>query len=794
MALDDSGAAAVKLLLFDRACGAWLRAPGNPQNKQNLRNFLDDRSDAERSDYDEIIAAAADSLNLANRPAEPAGRDGGGSIVKRTAYDADIITAPFRFIDLPDQVAPPETADPVALDDPIAGYFCATIDYNLVAESPLLIGAPDAKKADGAKDSLPVLPVVMGGARQHVIPGSTMRGMIRAACETVGFAKLARGNWHHRFGLRDFNHRKYKEQSVSRVSEVGSGFLRIRKAVKDDLPRHVIDEGPDEGMVYEIAPCAKPWAPIQISELARYGIAAPTEMKAPGDKLWINLDLAEKYRRAGMLKGAAPEFSKTIAVADLPHPKDGYGAREVGFAPAGRPGVPVFAGRFPGKGNKKVEYVFFPDADATPVPLSREMVKLFIRLHAKPSRSRPEPLENWKLMREAAQSGGAPVFYVGDPASRGDGFFFGLTRLFKIPHLNSVAAVLADTQPEHLAKAKFAPNKDGKPQLSSYNDDFVERLFGYVIEPGDVMAQEETDSHAPDAIARKSRVAFSFAALDPSTPVKVADPVTIVQMAPRASFAPFYLRSDGRAAYEKDYSVKDVRLAGRKAYFPRYAAPAPGEALRLIAEAGKAQIEQIKESSTRGRSDGRDTWSHLRFLMPASERLLVFNGRIRLHNVSAAEIGLVLFALTHGGDCDKRFRHMAGRARPFGAGQMRLGAIKLALDPNTGEDARMMSALPQERFDAASGKGLSHADGHSIAPFLEAFTAHMKKTVPAFPAVAPVEEWLGMADPALGAAAAHGLVYQGLKSFKAIRDMFLPLPEGSRKPEPKERLLPAPRR
>lgn len=797
MALDGDALKAVELLLNDRRSLEWLKSLGSAQSRQNLKNFLDDRADADRSDYEEIISTAEQSLSKAFVPQAAANRDGGerggaSGIVRRTAYDASLVTAPFRFIDLPDQVVPPETTSPPALDAPVDGYFTGTIDYELIAESPLLIGAPVREKRPGEIDNPAVEPLVMGKAQTHVVPGATVRGMIRAACEIVGHAKLSRGNWHHRYGLRDFDHRKYKEQSVSKVAEVRSGFLHIRKATEADKIAHIIQDGSDAGLVFELTPCAKPWAAIRIAEFARMGINAPTEKRDSKDQIWINFKLEEKYRRAGMVADGSPAFARTYTFTDVPGSKDGFAQREVAYSPNGRPGVLVFAGSFPGNGNKKVEYVFFPEAGATAIPLQADRAELFSRLHSNPSKNKPEPLENWKVLRAAAMKGGIPVFFVGDPASRGTGFFFGLTRLFKVPHLRSVEEVLVKSQPQHKPSASSTVNSDQVRSLTAYTDDFVERLFGYVIEPKDVIEPTEGESFAPSGIARKGRVAFGFATLDPSTPVRTESAVTVVQMAPRASFAPFYLRSGAAAHFEKDYSVDGVKLAGRKAYFPRFPQARPAEALKAIAKAGEVQKQQIVESS-RGRSDGRDTWSHLKFLVPATAKLPVFRGQIRLHNVSPAEIGLVLFALTHGGDTDKRFRHMIGRAKPFGAGQTRVGAVRLTLEAN-GNDASMLKPVAAgEHFDPATGKGLLADGSVSAAPFIEAFIAHVQKTVKAFPAVPAVEEWLGMADPELGEKAGAALAYQPLKSFQEVRKMFVPLPGQSKPPEQKERLLPAPR-
>lgn len=247
MPLDDDALKAVQILLNDKRSLVWLKSLGSAQSRQNLKNFLDEHGgDADRSDYEEIISTAEQSLSLAFVPQAETRREGGGqstsnSIVKRTPFDASLVGAPFRFIDLPDQVVPPETEKPPALDMPVVGYFSGVIDYDLIAESPLLIGAPVREKRQGEQDNPAVEPLVMGKAMTHVIPGATMRGMIRAACEIVGHAKLSRGNWHHRYGLRDFDHRVYKEQSVSKVAECTPVFCGCarRRTTKKRTRRHM---------------------------------------------------------------------------------------------------------------------------------------------------------------------------------------------------------------------------------------------------------------------------------------------------------------------------------------------------------------------------------------------------------------------------------------------------------------------------------------------------------------------------------------------------------------------------
>ena len=154
----------------------------------------------------------------------------------------------------------------------------------------------------------------------------------------------------------------------------------------------------------------------------------------------------------------------------------------------------------------------------------------------------------------------------------------------------------------------------------------------------------------------------------------------------------------------------------------------------------------------------------------------------------------VLFALTH--NLDRRYRHMIGRGKPFGAGQFRLGSLKLTVEANNGDAT--MPAVPDELFDAVSANGWLRPESHSLKPFLAEFVKHAQThdKLRAFPNVTAVREWLAMADPANGQkeARAGNLAYQPVKNFGQIRKFVKPLIEPAEKPNaPTGRLLAAPK-
>nr|WP_321444806.1 TIGR03986 family CRISPR-associated RAMP protein [uncultured Cohaesibacter sp.] len=665
------------------------------------------------------------------------------------------LSQPYRFIDLPDQIALPEveTRD-VCLDEPLAKGFCATISVDWIADAPLLVGgASTGKLQDDA-----VTPIKVGG--QYVLPGATLRGLVRSVTEIVSYAKMTQGNWHYRFGLRDFVHPYYAEDSgVSKLDQVKGGFLKIREATKDDDKRSILSiDGQD--LVYEIT-CDLEWGHVNIPSLKAFIVPAHTLKAATTNKghtgypNWTSLApfgsekkgryVPGKYELLGMGRGEQTDFSKSFTFS-----LDATAKREKVYNadPNGKArGVMIVAGKLPGGGNKIYEYFIASNPAARTYALPSDTALVFERLHSRPAKGdKLEAEGSWATLRKIAmkQDGdGIPVFHVGLPdlEAGDDNFFFGLTRLFKVPHKRAVRDVLFGEQPNHM------------PKLSGNgyeNKDFAENLFGYVIEDEDWLWGRRKDSTAPGSVAQKGRIAFGFAPLSKGTPAALSSTVDVIQMAPRASYAPFYLRGK-----EKDYSGQGAKIAGRKAYFPRYGKPSYKEAIADFKQFGEKQKQDVRDSSN-GQFKSQDVLSHLKFLLPQNEsKPLSFTGEIRLHNVSAAEIGSVLYAITHGGDHEKAFRHMIGRGKPFGAGQMRIGRVILQATPNDPKAMGKLVKEPQahERYDPATGKGFAEPDrGVSLEPFLDAFKAYMKEAIgPLYPDhSAAIKEWLGMSSPEEG--------------------------------------------
>lgn len=220
----------------------------------------------------------------------------------------------------------------------------------------------------------------------------------------------------------------------------------------------------------------------------------------------------------------------------------------------------------------------------------------------------------------------------------------------------------------------------------------------------------------------KGRVSIGFAhCMNKPDEIDETELQTTIMGTPRASFAPFYLRGA-----VKDWSVIEHGVAGRKRYPTRYEGGTGQEAIMNTLASWKG-----KEADRR--SD--EIFSKLKFLTATGEVLLRFRGKIKLHNVTKAELGAIIWCLLLGGQADSPYRHMIGRAKNAGAGQARVDRINADIRPH--------SENPQ-KLEWARGDALD-----TLNEYIEAFASHMRKFTPAWPDIAPVQDLLAVSDPSL---------------------------------------------
>lgn len=132
------------------------------------------------------------------------------------------IDAPYNFVPLSDKVVTPDWAAQVSHDLPFKDGLSGEIHYTLTAHSPLLVGGEQTKNQDGS-----TIVEFFKTPDGFAIPGSSLKGMIRAVLEIATFSRMGMVD-DKRYGLRDISGKYVADSYTSRVrNRVQAGFLQL---------------------------------------------------------------------------------------------------------------------------------------------------------------------------------------------------------------------------------------------------------------------------------------------------------------------------------------------------------------------------------------------------------------------------------------------------------------------------------------------------------------------------------------------------------------------------------------
>jgi CRISPR-associated protein (TIGR03986 family) len=597
---------------------------------------------------------------------------------------------------------------------PLKTGLCADIEVEWLVETPILIG--------GKKDHKGVISAVhveKDRKKKWIIPGSTLRGHIRSILQTIAYGRLWPFNHNQRFGLRDFLHPKYGGEgaAVSKAQKVRAGWLRKK-----------------ENGDWEITPCK--WAYVRFEGLEAVNIIEVEGFNAEEFKSWpewLALPRIQKYKAFSMIDPDGHyNFSEATQVGftkDSRNPeRNGRPVYKLARDGSLR-GHLVFSGAFPVQKNKegniitnnhtkRYEYVFWGADSNKTRTIDPDAMERFRYANGKVVGNSIRPEGGWADFLDTINAGKpVPVFYVGNLEHQDRDFAFGFTRMFKIVHEFSIGDMAKNSNPHHLPAADA---QGGKERPDFYRPDFVENLFGYVHEPEKIGTTK--------AMQRKGRVSFGFGIPLNADAFEETGTVETILGGPKPSFAPFYLK--GKI---KDWSWAGSSLAGRKRYVPRYPQDRLSDAWSEIQQRLEDQKNAVPDAS-------EDVITKLRFLRPkpGREDEAVFVSAIRLFNVTWAELGAILWALTFGGKKEK-YRHMIGHARPFGAGQVRVRGVRLKVRPNDPLNKVWEKMLVKDGV----------IENCPLKPFMDAFQVHMQRMVSKWQEEQVVVCFYDACDPAL---------------------------------------------
>jgi CRISPR-associated protein (TIGR03986 family) len=592
------------------------------------------------------------------------------------------LSAPFRFVPIPpgQVVQSPVKIDDIRMDRPLPeGSLSGTLNVTWTAKTPICVGEKDS----GGR----VRPLKVGN--RFCLPGSSLRGMLRATVEAATFSHLGRINaWRHH-GFRDFEGLK-PDHPIAPLSS-NPTKLQLKTALRAGWLRF-------DGRQWLLHPARHHnslYVLIRISDLVPLLQSSITEAE------WLRMSIPDKYR--ALPKQILNQRIRHVYLPPKPA-KNGIpcvainGQKQV-FDSSHFPFkdlVIVCTGPFLPKGqsneNVKKTEALFPRPVDQGVPIPSAWMEIFHRLHSDPARTSGNPRDGWRdWLRaygwEASFSGfkqdrndvdlrfmanpdlGIPIFWKGDLDKIGaakdpaeSGFWLSLSRVMRAPYKMSVG----DAAKNLYKNSPFRSPSDRPYQSPSLKEclDFGRSLFGDV-------ESDQGDASLPNpkqrAAALRGRVSVGFAYAPEDAKCEDTPQVGVFGR-PRESFWPFYLRTKSDDKKTSSFNNQDAIPAGRKRTIVR----------KQVTHGGWT----IPDPS----SDGSNS-STLYFL----ERGTQFHGQIRFHNLHPAELGALLWALTYG-DVSGSHWHVLGRAKAFGYGALK-PSVAFAAPPRVVGSEKAVTSL-----------------------------------------------------------------------------------------------------
>ena len=546
------------------------------------------------------------------------------------------IVTPYDFIPVSSWVFSPEWAEDVTHDVPFRDGISGRIDYELVNYSPLCVGHDTATKKNEKGESVKTLLWEHDGSGRQVIPGSSIKGMLRNALEIVGFGKMQ--------CVRDLRHAI--RLSIGEVKSENADYKLTPIFVRPD-PRI---PGNWQYLEAVAIPANKPvTASINAVNLKRVlGLEHTSEDVA-------SFTAQEKHRALARKHGLSDRDPMPLLYAAL-EDKKGLSTEQEKKSPDERryttwnevtsvelkedqehtcPGMFLFMNKNisnngktkegkPIKANRYTDYFFYVNDKAV-----------------------AERYENWKLLDDwliKELNASLPAVKADDAGAKDQNLFdYNVSRqhpVFGFPvwllkhNSDRKRSALGFCQVARHVRQKSVMDmiRDVQKDTASIKD-LSDTMFGYIT----------------DTEGSGSRIGFSDLIAEQKYPTKTH---TYILGEPKSTFSPAYL---GKFNFKEEYNDGSI-IAGRKVYKIR---------------------KDFKMAEPKFPNDNTDVRSSAEFVGPKSK----FHGSVVFHNLKPEELGALLWVMTHGVGTDAAaspFYHSLGHARPMGA-----GAIKLNVTPES---------------------------------------------------------------------------------------------------------------
>jgi CRISPR-associated protein (TIGR03986 family) len=527
-----------------------------------------------------------------------------------------MMSAPYNFVPLSEKVHFPDWAGQVSQDLPFSDGLCGSIGFEVVAHTPLLVAG------EAGQDPLKTFVRLPDGT--VAIPGSTLRGMIRAVVEIASFGKFGRVD-DRAMSLRDLagpmraaygnemtttsSNKTYAAKSKAGWLCFHEGKWKLQPCVHLRVDYAVLDRL--SGLHWNTDREKGNWRKSALDKYTRWKQSAGSL-----DIFYVPANTKAGQPEAIDHPHSGGKFLNYIKVMELMAPGTPRSATVNGLK-----GHLVFTGHPSPK--KHMDFVFSPaNASGKRIDLPDEVMRTFLQIHGETS----EWLQRWRP--QVNNGGWAPVFYLPDAAGLPKAM--GLSQMFKLAYRHSIHEAIRKSSEDHLEENQR---------------DLAELIFG--------------DAPAGEAEGNRGRVSFSPARL--AGQPEFLSVVETVLNGPKPSFFPNYIRQTPQAEtagnlYGAKYTTlmdaDTPKLRGWKRY--------------------PARPKERVAPPPRLANQNNNVISRLRPLSAGA----CFSGQVRIHNLREVELGALLWAMTWGDreDC----AHGLGMGKPFGYGQVRLANLDIS--------------------------------------------------------------------------------------------------------------------
>lgn len=540
--------------------------------------------------------------------------------------------APYNFVPLPERVVKLSADDlpdqGVYNKDRLSGY----LDCELTTASPLYVRAGISSQSYQLGKETKDQPefFYVRNANEPVIPGSTLRGMLRNLVEIASYSKVS--------AVSDS---RLVYRAVGDITSHGQSYRD--RLMRDDGEKHYT---PLMHGGYMVRTKTNDWK-IQPAQ----SIGGTTFAR-----IRIDERLFSQLRKVQGCQTAFEIFIETGPYDYVPvkggflHIKTARVLRENASPTKGlRPATLAQSGWM---FSKKTEAVIYePDDKANLLDLTDDQIDAY---HEQLSKEAKKLLGDHGVLVH-----GHPVFYVLD--EKGRVFFFGHCRMLRLPYPRSPF----DCVPESLRKNEEM--------------DMAEAIFGFT---------KRFDSGQTHAYA--GRVSISDARLMPDqNDLWLAPNKTVI---PRILSGPKPTTFQHYLVQTKPNKIQVGRTRNGRPQFEirlsDYASPSPGETVirghKLYWHKNSVALRDIQETG-QIKADADTQHTQMQPLRPGVK----FRFKVRFENLSETELGALLWVFQLGSD--ERYRLKLGMGKPLGMGAVKVNA-KLNLINRPGRYAKLFGS------------------------------------------------------------------------------------------------------